>query len=104
MFANLLYSFLYLEKVSEQIRILIGAGGSVLDGIQYLANSVLNLNQPEEYLIAEPYCILYSVNSVTDLTRDAALRNCLIHLYTFIGLLDRATPVLSDMQYKRQYI
>ncbi|KHG43098.1 MULTISPECIES: R3H domain-containing nucleic acid-binding protein [Aphanizomenon] len=33
---------------SEQIRILIGAGGSVLDSIQYLANSVLNLNQPEE--------------------------------------------------------
>jgi spoIIIJ-associated protein len=33
---------------SEQIRILIGAGGSVLDGIQYLANSVLNLNQPED--------------------------------------------------------
>lgn len=33
---------------SEQIRILIGTGASVLDGIQYLANSVLNLNQPEE--------------------------------------------------------
>lgn len=33
---------------SEQIRILIGAGGSVLDSIQYLANSVLNLNQSEE--------------------------------------------------------
>ncbi|MBE9249434.1 RNA-binding protein [Dolichospermum sp. LEGE 00240] len=33
---------------SEQIRILIGTGGSVLDSIQYLANSVLNLNQPEE--------------------------------------------------------
>ena len=33
---------------SEQIRILIGAGGSVLDSIQYLANSVLNLNQQEE--------------------------------------------------------
>ena len=33
---------------SEQIRVLIGAGGSVLDGIQYLANSVFNLNQPEE--------------------------------------------------------
>jgi spoIIIJ-associated protein len=32
----------------EQIRVLIGAGGSVLDGIQYLANSVLNLNQPED--------------------------------------------------------
>lgn len=33
---------------SEQIRILIGAGGSVLDSIQYLANSILNLNQPED--------------------------------------------------------
>ncbi|MFM5999865.1 MAG: protein jag [Dolichospermum sp.] len=33
---------------SEQIRILIGAGGSVLDSIQYLANSVLNLHQPED--------------------------------------------------------
>jgi spoIIIJ-associated protein len=37
---------------SEQIRILIGAGGSVIDGIQYLANSVLNLNQLEENQIA----------------------------------------------------
>ncbi|MFM5892116.1 MAG: protein jag [Dolichospermum sp.] len=33
---------------SEQIRVLIGAGGSVLDSIQYLANSILNLNQPED--------------------------------------------------------
>jgi spoIIIJ-associated protein len=32
----------------EQIRLLIGADGSVLDAIQYLANSVLNLNQPED--------------------------------------------------------
>ncbi|MFM7407155.1 MAG: protein jag [Cuspidothrix sp.] len=32
----------------EQIRVLIGASASVLDSIQYLANSVLNLNQPEE--------------------------------------------------------
>ncbi|MBD2386839.1 Jag family protein [Cylindrospermum sp. FACHB-282] len=31
-----------------EIRLLIGADGSVLDAIQYLANSVLNLNQPEE--------------------------------------------------------
>lgn len=31
----------------EQIRILIGAGGSVLDAIQYLANSVLNVDQLE---------------------------------------------------------
>jgi spoIIIJ-associated protein len=31
-----------------QIQILIGADGSVLDAIQYLANSVLNLNQPQE--------------------------------------------------------
>jgi len=33
---------------SEQIKTLIGTGGSVLDSIQYLANSVLNLDQPEE--------------------------------------------------------
>jgi spoIIIJ-associated protein len=32
----------------EQIRVLIGSDGSVLDAIQYLANSVLNLNQPQE--------------------------------------------------------
>jgi spoIIIJ-associated protein len=32
----------------EQMRILIGADGSVLDAIQYLANSVLNINQPQE--------------------------------------------------------
>ncbi|WP_414575742.1 protein jag [Anabaena sp. CCY 9402-a] len=32
----------------EQIHALIGADGSVLDAIQYLANSTLNLNQPEE--------------------------------------------------------
>ncbi len=32
----------------EQIRILIGTDGSVLDAIQYLANSVLNLNQSED--------------------------------------------------------
>lgn len=32
----------------EQIRGLIGADGSVLDAIQYLANSVLNLNQSQE--------------------------------------------------------
>jgi spoIIIJ-associated protein len=31
----------------EQIRILIGTGGSVLDAIQYLTNSVLNLHQIE---------------------------------------------------------
>lgn len=31
---------------SEQVNLLIGADGSVLDAIQYLANSVLNLNQP----------------------------------------------------------
>ncbi|MBD2471306.1 R3H domain-containing nucleic acid-binding protein [Nostoc sp. FACHB-145] len=31
-----------------QIQIFIGADGSVLDAIQYLANSVLNLNQPQE--------------------------------------------------------
>ncbi|WP_375473161.1 protein jag [uncultured Nostoc sp.] len=33
---------------SEQIQLLIGADGSVLDAIQYLANSVLNLSQPPE--------------------------------------------------------
>ncbi|MGH1395694.1 MAG: protein jag [Trichormus sp.] len=32
----------------EQIHTLIGADGSVLDAIQYLANSTLNLNQPHE--------------------------------------------------------
>ncbi len=32
----------------EQIQVLIGANGSVLDAIQYLANSVLNLSQPQE--------------------------------------------------------
>ena len=33
----------------EQIQVLIGNRGSVLDAIQYLANSILNLNQsPEE--------------------------------------------------------
>ncbi|MBD2439930.1 R3H domain-containing nucleic acid-binding protein [Nostoc sp. FACHB-110] len=31
-----------------QIQVFIGADGSVLDAIQYLANSVLNLNQPQE--------------------------------------------------------
>ncbi len=32
----------------EQIQLLIGPDGSVLDAIQYLANSVLNLNQLQE--------------------------------------------------------
>ncbi|BAZ25358.1 single-stranded nucleic acid binding R3H domain-containing protein [Kalymmatonema gypsitolerans NIES-4073] len=32
----------------EQIEILTGPEGSVLDAIQYLANSILNLNQPQE--------------------------------------------------------
>jgi spoIIIJ-associated protein len=32
----------------EHIRALLGADGSVLDAIQYLANSVLNLHQAEE--------------------------------------------------------
>jgi spoIIIJ-associated protein len=32
----------------EQIRVLIGTDGSVLDAIQYLANSVLNLNQSQD--------------------------------------------------------
>ncbi|MBO3464189.1 RNA-binding protein [Aetokthonos hydrillicola Thurmond2011] len=32
----------------EQIQIFIGSDGSVLDAIQYLANSILNLNQQQE--------------------------------------------------------
>lgn len=32
----------------EQIQILIGPDGSVLDAIQYLANAILNLGQPAE--------------------------------------------------------
>jgi spoIIIJ-associated protein len=32
----------------QQVGILIGSDGSVLDAIQYLANSILNLNQPPE--------------------------------------------------------
>ncbi|MBE9034070.1 Jag family protein [aff. Roholtiella sp. LEGE 12411] len=32
----------------EQVQVLIGVDGSVLDAIQYLANSVLNLSQPQE--------------------------------------------------------
>jgi spoIIIJ-associated protein len=32
----------------EQIQVLIGIDGSTLDAIQYLANSILNLNQPPE--------------------------------------------------------
>lgn len=32
----------------EQIQILIGAEGNVLDAIQYLANATLNLNQPQD--------------------------------------------------------
>jgi spoIIIJ-associated protein len=32
----------------EQIQTIIGTGGSVLDAIQYLANSILNLNQLHE--------------------------------------------------------
>jgi spoIIIJ-associated protein len=32
----------------EQIPTLVGADGSVLDAIQYLANSTLNINQPHE--------------------------------------------------------
>jgi spoIIIJ-associated protein len=33
----------------EQIEVFIGSNGSVLDAIQYLANSVLNINQTEEH-------------------------------------------------------
>lgn len=32
----------------EQIQILIGAQGTVLDAIQYLANATLNANQPQD--------------------------------------------------------
>jgi spoIIIJ-associated protein len=32
----------------EQVKVLVGADGSVLDAIQYLANSILNLNQTQE--------------------------------------------------------
>ncbi len=32
----------------QQAQVLIGSEGSVLDAIQYLANSILNLNQPQE--------------------------------------------------------
>lgn len=32
----------------EQIQILIGSQGTVLDAIQYLANAILNLSQPQE--------------------------------------------------------
>ncbi|MBH8560738.1 protein jag [Nostoc sp. CENA67] len=32
----------------QQIQVLIGPDGSVLDAIQYLANSILNLSQPQE--------------------------------------------------------
>jgi spoIIIJ-associated protein len=32
----------------DQIQVLIGASGSVLDAMQYLANSVLNVDQPEQ--------------------------------------------------------
>jgi spoIIIJ-associated protein len=32
----------------EQIQILIGAQGSVLDAMQYLANAALNVSQPQE--------------------------------------------------------
>lgn len=33
----------------EQIQVLIGADGNVLDGIQYLANASLNLDQPQAH-------------------------------------------------------
>ncbi|AFZ25838.1 putative RNA-binding protein [Cylindrospermum stagnale PCC 7417] len=36
------------KLMPTQISLLIGADGSVLDAMQYLANSVLNLNQPED--------------------------------------------------------
>lgn len=33
---------------SEQVQALIGAEGNALDAIQYLANAILNLNQPQD--------------------------------------------------------
>ncbi len=36
------------DLTPEQIQIFIGSDGSVLDAIQYLANSILNLNQSQE--------------------------------------------------------
>ncbi|MEA5618168.1 R3H domain-containing nucleic acid-binding protein [Cronbergia sp. UHCC 0137] len=36
----------------EEVRTLIGTNGAVLDAMQYLANSVLNLTQPEEEQIS----------------------------------------------------
>lgn len=59
----------------EQIRTLIGANGSVLDAIQYLANSVLNVHQPEEEHV--PYTIelsdyrLRRQSEITALVRTA---------------------------------
>jgi spoIIIJ-associated protein len=43
--------WLTIEQTSlspEQVKALIGAEGTVLDAIQYLANATLNLNQPQE--------------------------------------------------------
>ncbi|HEY9634946.1 MAG TPA: R3H domain-containing nucleic acid-binding protein [Coleofasciculaceae cyanobacterium] len=37
------------QLTPQQIQILIGSDGSVLDAIQYLANSILNLGQEEEH-------------------------------------------------------
>ncbi|MDM9381035.1 R3H domain-containing nucleic acid-binding protein [Chlorogloeopsis sp. ULAP01] len=37
-----------INLTPEQIQVLIGPDGTVLDAIQYLANSILNLNQPHE--------------------------------------------------------
>ncbi|NJO40507.1 MAG: RNA-binding protein [Cyanobacteria bacterium CRU_2_1] len=36
------------DLTSEQVQVLTGADGIVLDAIQYLANTTLNLGQPEE--------------------------------------------------------
>jgi len=36
------------DLTPEQIQVFIGSDGSVLDAIQYLANSILNLNQSQE--------------------------------------------------------
>ncbi|MFB2767847.1 protein jag [Pelatocladus sp. BLCC-F211] len=38
----------HINMTAEQIQVLIGPDGVVLDAIQYLANSTLNLNQPHE--------------------------------------------------------
>jgi spoIIIJ-associated protein len=42
----------HVTLTQEQIQALIGADGSTLDAIQYLANTTLNLGQPEDHQTA----------------------------------------------------